>query len=353
MWEILGLLSLGLVGVLVHRQRLRAWQDIAASCGLEVVKVSSSKLLWMQLEAQAGPAAVRIESSSPSQGYTLRIVATFPRQPGLVSSLKIRRRLGPGAHELEVGDELFDKRFSVEGSTRLMTALLDEETRRLLLGVNFQGELEISGSEILLNTFDGNLRALLPLLLALIRRLTEDVDTAERLVRNARHDPAAGVRLRNLLALVRELPEDARTLETLRAACSDPSPRVRLRAVRQLGAERHDILFELAEGLEDDAVSAEAISILSRELSFERTKAILDRALDRSFPKTARACLEALGQQGASPGQLSLAATDAGQLSLAPDEAGQLSLAPSEPDQLALAEDPPHTAREAPDGQRG
>ena len=343
MWEILGLLlSLGLVGAIVQRQRLRAWQDLAASCGLEGVQVSTSKLFWVRLEARAGPARIHIESSSGSKGYTLEVLAAFPRQPGVSSSLKIRHRHGPGAYDLEVGDELFDRRFSVEGSSRLMTTLLDEEMRRLFLGASFEGELEISGSEIRLGTFDRKLRELLPLLLALIRRLTEEENTVERLVRNARQDPAAGVRLRNLLALIREHPGDARTLETLRAACSDPGPKVRLRSALELGPEHRDVLFELAESLEDDDASAEAVSILSRELSFERTKAILDRALDRSLPRTAQACLEALGEKGASPGQLSVASPEAGQLALAQDEAGQLSLAP----------DPPPREREAPDGRR-
>jgi len=45
-------------------------------------------------------------------------------------------------------------------------------------------------------------------------------------------------------------------------------------------------------------VSAEAVSALDRALPFERTRAILDQALDRSLVWTARACLEALGRSG-------------------------------------------------------
>jgi hypothetical protein len=309
MWDILSVLTVALAGgALIQYSRLQAWKDVAASCGLEVVKVSSSKLLLrLQLEARAGPVTVRIENSSGDTGYSLRVLAAFPRAPGLFSSLKIRRRHGPGAlgaaYDLEVGDELFDRRFCVEGSTRLMAALLDEETRRLLLGVEFEGEMEITGSEIRLDTFGRNLRDLLPVLLALIRRLTEHGDVVQRLAHNARQDPAAGVRLRNLLALIRELPGDARTLEALRTACADPSPRIRLRAARELGAERRDVLFELAENLEDDAVSAEAVSFLGRgaagaRLPCKRTQSILVEALHRRCLRSARACLEALGQSG-------------------------------------------------------
>lgn len=320
--------------ILARGERLRTWKNLAASCGLEVVNASHSRLIYSQLEARDGPVTVRIESTSRTHGYSLRVSAAFPRPPGLFSSFKICRKQ-PGLHDLEVGDELFDRRFSVEGSTQPIAALLDEETRRLLLGVNFEAELEISGAELRLVTFDRSLRELLPLLLALIRRLTEPVDIVQRLARNARQDPAAGVRLRNLLALVRDFPGDARTPEVLRAACSDPSPRIRLRAARALGAERRDVLFALAESLEDDAVSAEAVSLLAGELSFERTKAILDRAADRLFPKTVQACLEALGEKGASPGQLSVAGTEAGQLSLA-TEPGRLSLAADAAGQVSL-----------------
>ncbi|HEY7215908.1 MAG TPA: HEAT repeat domain-containing protein, partial [Thermoanaerobaculia bacterium] len=55
------------------------------------------------------------------------------------------------------------------------------------------------------------------------------------------------------------------------------------------------VLLQLAESLEDDAVSAEAVKILHRELPFERATAILDHALHGHRNKTARACLEVLG----------------------------------------------------------
>ena len=124
------------------------------------------------------------------------------------------------------------------------------------------------------------------------------MDVPQRLAENARQDPEAGVRLQNLLLLIREFPGDPGTVEALRAACSDPSPEIRLRAAKELGAEGRDVLLELAESLEDDAVSAEAVSPLGRELPFERTRAILDRALRRRRLQTARACLEALGRSG-------------------------------------------------------
>ena len=121
-----------------------------------------------------------------------------------------------------------------------------------------------------------------------------------RLAENALCDPQAGVRLRNLLLLIRQLPEDPRTIETLRAARSDATPEIRLRAAMELGTEGRDVLLELAESEVADAWSAQALAIVGRELPFERARAILLRALRRRHIQTARACLEALGHAGAA-----------------------------------------------------
>jgi HEAT repeat protein len=128
--------------------------------------------------------------------------------------------------------------------------------------------------------------------------------TGVRIRREAYRPPGAreaGVRLRNLLLLAREFPERPETLELLRAACSDPSPEVRLRAALEMGAEGRAILMEFAEdteGTADDGHSALAISRLDRELPFERTRAILGNALRKRRVRTAHACLEMIGRSG-------------------------------------------------------
>jgi HEAT repeat protein len=70
---------------------------------------------------------------------------------------------------------------------------------------------------------------------------------------------------------------------------------VRLRAAKELGAEGRDVLLALAESKGDDALSAQAVSILGGELPFERSRALLTLALDRRRLQTACACLERLG----------------------------------------------------------
>jgi hypothetical protein len=297
-----------------------------------------------------------------------------------------------------VGDEAFDKRFSLEGPKGLISALLDAEARRLLLSLDSQCGIEIAGGTL---HAEGGGVSILSLLVDLGRRLAQSMEVAvpRRLAENASLDPAAGVRLQNLLLLIREHPGEPVTIEALRTSCSDVSPEIQLRAAKELGAEGHGTLLKLAESAVDDAVSAQAISLLDRELPSERVTAILDQALRGHRIQTARACLEMLGlsedaaavepilipalqheskevqtaaakalgrvgsaaavlplkeaaerswldrdlhravRQAIAEIQSRLAGASPGQLSLAGTEAGQLSLAQDEAGQLSLAAD--------------
>ena len=289
--------GLSLLSAVRHRRlRLEGWQNAALSCGLRVVWISSYGAWQMKLDASGGPLQVRIEGVNLKE-YPVRIVVAVPGPPGF-SGVKIRRELEKplGAREIEIGDEPFDNSFYIVGPMRLVCALFDAEARRLLLRVNAASRLAISGGELRVEMSDGQIPEILPLLLDLGRRFARPMDAPQRLAENARQDPEPGVRLSNLLLLIHELPGDPRTLDALHNACADPSPRVRLRAARELGAEGRAVLMEVAESTEDDDASAQAVSILGREL--ERTTAILTQALRRRLLQTARACLEALGHSG-------------------------------------------------------
>jgi hypothetical protein len=179
-------------------------------------------------------------------------------------------------------------------------ALLDAEARRLLLEAQEKSGVVITAGELrTVLSGDEKLADVLALLLAIRKRFLPPVNVLQRLVANAAGDPEPGVRLQNLLLLIRELSWSPETDRALRTACSDPVPGIRLRAARELGAEAHGVLLELAESLEDDAVSAEALSIVARELPFERVNAILSLALRRRRLQTASACLESIGRRGA------------------------------------------------------
>ena len=356
-----------------NHQRRRGWEDAALSCGFHVVEKGS------RLRARAGPVELRIEPRS-NQGTQITIVV-----PSLPDFDKVKIHPAATTHhlphllvpEIESGDARFDRAFSLEGPARSVLALLDAQTRHLLLSLKAQGRLEISSGEIrLAPTLPWSSRPL-PDLLEIGRRFAQSRNALRRMAENAHHDPEPGVRLRNLLLLIQELPGNPVTVKALRTACSDPSPEIRLRAAQELGAEGRNILLEFAESREDDALSAGAVSILDRELPVERVRGILDGALNGRRLQTACACLEVLGHvgsaadvlplqqaaerftldlelrraarqaiaeiqsrlQGAAPGQLSLAGVDMGQLSLAGNEAGQLSLAIDPTGQLSLPEE--------------
>ena len=284
-------------GALQSINRVLTWKEAAAVCGLQVVEVSRGLRPWMM--ARVGPVQVLIDTSG-EKGRTCRVVVEAPWPQGFRGVTLHPERAFKIGKEIEIGDAPFDREFLIQGPELLVSALLDEETRRMLSKANVLCHLEISSGELRATLFDEQVSHALPLLLDIARRLTRPLDIPQRLADNACQDPMPEVRLHNLLLLVRELPQETRTAEALHAARSDSSPEVRLRLAKELGDEGWDILRALAKGLENDAVSAEAVSSLGGTLPFDRAQNILERSLRRRFLQTARACLELIGRSGAA-----------------------------------------------------
>jgi hypothetical protein len=314
-------------GVVRGDRRTKIWRNAAESCGLQVVEVSRLS----GLKARSGGLEVRIEPT--------RTVVVIPGPPDF-PAVRIRSELlltFEWARETVVGDEAFDKRFSLEGPKGVIFALLDAETRRLLLSLDSQCRVEIAGGTLHAEVADGGGPNILPLLVDLGRRLAQSMETAvpRRLAENARLDPTAGVRLQNLLLLVREHPDEPVTVEALRTSCSDVSFDIRLRAAKELGAEGRGVLLKLAESVGNDAVSEQAVSLLDEELPVERLTAILERALRGHRMQTALVCVETLGRKGdaASVGPLAKAlAREKGELAAAAAQAlGAIGSAHAEP----------------------
>ena len=286
------------LAMMQRRRRMRGWVDAAALCGLQIVEYPEG--LKPTLKARAGQVSVRIETFG-DKGHSTRIVIDAPAPPDF-HSVKIHpETVFKFGKEAEVGDRMFDETFFLEGPPRLVFALLDAETRRLMSELKEKSQFAIASGELrAIVSGDEKVPPVLRLLLALGKRLAPPFNAVQRLVENAGQDPDPGVRLQNLLLLIRELSWSPETDGALRRACSDPVPEIRLRAAKQLGAEGRNVLLELVEKLEDDAVGAEALAVLERELPFERVDAILDLALRRRRLQTARLCLEALGRHGAA-----------------------------------------------------
>jgi HEAT repeat protein len=289
-----------------HRSFRRKGEAVASACGLTVEEASNFWSTRLFFKARAGPVQVRIEGPRRYQrthghaARTPRVVVVAPWPPGF-TGVRIRPEADKPhrASEIEVGDEPFDKAFYIVGPLRLLFALLDEKARRLMIAANAGKTLEIAGGELRVDVSFRQMTETLPFLLALTRCFSQPLDIAQRLAESSRLDSSAEVRLRNLLLLVHEFPGEPGTLEALRLACIDVKLRIRLRAAQELGAEGRGVLAELAEGTADDAVSAQAVASLGRELPLERARAILSQALHRRLLQTARACLKALGSGGA------------------------------------------------------
>lgn len=284
-----------------EQRRLGIWKQAAASCGLRGVKLGRQGL--QGVTAREPPMEVRIEKIRDTWSQRgSRVIIAIPGPPGFPGVKICRQGLKP-AREIEVGDALFDDAFwiDIDGPTRLVIALLDQETRHLLARMNGKSRrLEIACGELRAEMLDPQVADLLPSLLDLGRRLARPLDLAQRLADNGFRDEEAGVRLRNLLLLAREFPRKPRIVAALHAGCVDPSAEVRLRSAIELGAEGREVLLKLAETSDDDVddrVSSQAVAFLSHELPLERTKDILSLALRRRRIETARACLAALGER--------------------------------------------------------
>ena len=396
MWQVVALVAYGIGLWVVHRiedqgyvprppSRPTDWQDAAKQCGL---LAAGTTQLFPRFRARIEHFEILVETFGPGDKET-RVEIKFLVAPEFVD-IKIRPQRAPG--DLTAGETGFDDAFTLEGPPLNLLALLDSNTRRHMRAVSAMGRLEISPGRIEAVISEGGLLSkVLPSLLEIGKRLATPIDLQRTLVENVKRDFESGARLQNLLFLIRQLPGYPGTDEAIRAASSDWSAPVRLQAAKALGFEGRDILLALAHRLEDDAISAEAVSALDRNLPSGEAKALLDRAADIGRPQTALACVQVLAEEqliqtlqhesvdirvaaanvlgdkgsaaavlplqeaaerfpldrkvrhatrqaiaeiqsraeGASPGQLSLA-TDGGELSLAHDPAGQLSISGDE-----------------------
>ncbi|HEX6862110.1 MAG TPA: HEAT repeat domain-containing protein [Thermoanaerobaculia bacterium] len=283
-------------GILESRRRLRGWRDAAVSCGLEVTQVSRGWSSWVK--ARDGQGEVLIElSGDGASGVRIVVEAPGPEDFHLV---QIRPQPPGPVGELDILDIAFDSEFYILGPVLLVSALLNEETRNLLSLVNTEGRLAISSGTLRVNLTDSKVPRVLPRLLDLRTRFAMPLHIPRRLAENVMRDPVPGVRVHNLLLLMNEFPDAPETAEALHAIRWDPSPEARLRIGIELGAQTRgrDLLEKILADLEDDGVSARAVSFLSGDLPFERMRDILERALSRHCRRTASTCLEVIGSSG-------------------------------------------------------
>jgi HEAT repeat protein len=149
------------------------------------------------------------------------------------------------------------------------------------------------------------LHEVLPVVLALARRLQTPEDVPRRLAENLKGEPVTGVRLQVLATLTREYPSHPATREALLAAREDPDADVRLRAGIALGPEGREVLLAVASGEgAEDATTERAVVALGFHITTAEVEGLLRNALRTRREATARACLGVLGQRRGAVGTL-------------------------------------------------
>jgi hypothetical protein len=211
--------------------------------------------------------------------------------------------------EIVVGDGRFDAAFDVEGDPQMVHALLDEGTRRALLGLiehRLVDRVELRAGvlrmDVPLYTDAEAPGALSQVGLAAVHaaRLLRPVDdVAERLARIARADAEPLVRGSALTVLAHQFAAHPDTRPALRAATTDPDADVRLCAGVALGPEGRPVLLALTvdEAAPEECV-VRAVQELGADLGVEDARVALQGALRRRRFEAARACMRALAAHG-------------------------------------------------------
>jgi HEAT repeat protein len=316
------------------RARLRAWREAASAADLADPVAADVLGVPTGLTARSGLLRVSFERYQRGRSEKgTRIVIDGLGHPSYEFALRkegvgSRIEKAFGEREIELGDPEFDRRAYIHGSPRVVHAILDAETRRLV-GELIDGRISTEDSTEPLKgrvaVSDGALRAEIPessfrpggrrlpdalrTLLTAAQRLVLPDDIPARLAENVRADPLPEVRLASLLTLARDYPAYAVTPEALRAACQDSDHEVRLRAALALGAEGRSTLIDLASrAAGDDGQTARAVSALGEHLAREQAEQVLGQALRSKRWVTARATVGVLGDRGGSEAVAPLAA---------------------------------------------
>jgi HEAT repeat protein len=288
---------------------MATWRSVALICGLTDVKEEPEGTLEgyrEDLRVRFGSYHHESRNRGTYAGTLLQIEGA--EEPLVPLTLRRKDLSFWGAplvgHDIETGDDVFDRKFHVTGPSTFVRAILDADVRRSLLALFIETKFVIAGGRLRAEvpfSPTGELHHValtraLPPLLDVCRRLRRP-DMVEPLARNAEVDPADEVRLRNLITLIREHPDHPRTEQVLLTACADRCAQVRVRAAIALGDRGLATLRDVAEGV-DDVAAARAIGALGTHLGADMARDILGHALRTRELKTAGACLVALGHRG-------------------------------------------------------
>ena len=313
-----------------REKQLRGWRSVAKRLGLKEVESSYPPFGSPRLRGKAGGRRVELSREQPMKGVIFTRLSVEGNS-GLTLLNQGATGAGPnrwGEREVELGDEAFDAKVEIHGAADRARALLDVDTRRVVLQM-LGGRLEMPGRPAVtiagtVSLCDGDLRAMLPerprppapedvhealeALLDLVERFERPANVAQRLASTLEREPQWRARLEGVVLLSTSYPTDPATLGALRHALADEVPAVRLQAAIGLGDEGLPALREIAaaEGI-GDATAAHAIDVLGDRLPAEACEAALRQALRRRRLQTADACIKALARVGGASGARLLA----------------------------------------------
>jgi hypothetical protein len=165
----------------------------------------------------------------------------------------LTRTLAP---DILTGDAAFDHQARITGSEPVALAVLDRETRTLVMReVVHRGAVVEGGCIRLIKPKLGDVAEAIPDLVELAQHLAVSTgDIPRRLARNVDSDLQAGVRVRNLRVLLDHHRDHEVTPEVCRRALGSPYPSLRVEAGIGLGEEGVTALCELAR---DESVDEE------------------------------------------------------------------------------------------------
>lgn len=155
------------------------------------------------------------------------------------------------------GDGVFDRQVRVTGDRAHALAVLDSETRRLVLRVIVHGGARLDGGRVIQR--GSRLREVvcrLDDLVALAKRLRMPAgEVAERLARNVESDRNTGVRFHSLCALTDRYPDTAACRRAGVAALRSGDPELRLEAAIRIGHSDTGTDADADEGARADPIA--------------------------------------------------------------------------------------------------
>jgi hypothetical protein len=289
--------------VRAHRRCRSAWREAVRGCGLQDVQMSG--LAGFVATARSGSFTLRVEPDLA--GVTaLRVkIQTVTDRMGLVKPHipAGSNHVATSNEDIEIGEPRLDTRLIITGEPLAVHALLDAETRALLVRLVERPlllTLDMSRGTLSFLAETPRFGETLGLVLRLAERLAEVPPVEERVAALAGGDLLPSVRLTCLHALMEQRPRHAATRGALRAALSDPHPSVRLSAGLTLRTEGREALLGLARSPDSTSeIASRAIVGLGAHFPPDDAVRTLEAALRSGRFETVGACLDSLASRGA------------------------------------------------------